>query len=166
MPPPEVAGTAADDAPHIAFTLNGAAVDRTVPARLSLWELLHDTLGLRGTKLACSRAVCGSCSVLIDGVPRASCATFAFTIDGCEVTTIEGIAAAGHPLVDAFAAGSAFQCGYCTAGMIVVAKALLDRNPHPDRRTIVEWVSSNVCRCTGYEMIVEAIGAAADRLND
>jgi carbon-monoxide dehydrogenase small subunit len=152
----------AETAPGLAFTLNDKPCRVVVSARTSLWELLHDTLGLRGTKLACSRAVCGSCSVLVDGVPRASCATFAFEVDGCNVTTIEGIAAAAHPLVDAFAAGSAFQCGYCTSGMIVLAKSLLDRTPHPDRRTIVEWISSNVCRCTGYEMIIEAIQAAAE----
>ncbi len=156
---------AAEEAPVITFVLNGSGRTLSVPARMSLWELLHDVLELRGTKLACSRAVCGSCSVIVDGVPRASCATFAFAVDGCDVTTIEGIAAAGHPLVDAFGAGSAFQCGYCTAGMIVVAKTLLDREPHPDRQTIVEWVSSNVCRCTGYEMIVEAVAAAADTLD-
>ena len=145
----------------MAFVLNGEKREMTVPARLSLWELIHDVLGLRGTKLSCSAAVCGSCSVLIDGVPQASCATFAFEADGKTITTIEGIAALGHPLVETFAAGSAFQCGYCTSGMIVLAAALLQQNPHPDRATIVDWVSSNVCRCTGYEMIVDAIEQAA-----
>jgi aerobic carbon-monoxide dehydrogenase small subunit len=157
--------TGREDAPLIGFTLNGTRREARIPARTSLWELLHDTLGLRGTKLACSRAVCGSCTVLIDGVPQASCATFAFVADGCAVTTIEGIAEAGHPLIEAFAAGSAFQCGYCTSGMIVLAKALLDREPHPDRETVIEWLSSNICRCTGYKMIVDAVLAAADRLD-
>lgn len=159
----EVPRPEAEEAPALSFVLNEEQCNVTVPASLSLWELLHDVLGLRGTKLSCSRAVCGSCSVLIDGVPQASCATFAFAVDGCTVTTIEGIAASGHPLVEAFAAGSAFQCGYCTSGMIVLAKALLDRHPHPDRATIVEWVTSNVCRCTGYAMIIDAIEAAAGK---
>ncbi len=151
-----------DEMPALRFVLNGIERTETVPARMSLWELLHDQLGLSGTKLACSRGVCGSCSVLIDGVPQASCSTFAFSIDGRRVDTIEGIAAAAHPLCEAFAARSAFQCGYCTSGMIVMAKALLDHDPHPPRQTVVEWLSSNVCRCTGYAMIIEAVLAAAE----
>lgn len=162
MTPPNVLA-AAEAAPAIAFALNGERQERTVPARLTAWELLHDVLGLTGTKLSCSSAVCGSCSVLVDGLPRASCATFAFELDGCDVTTIEGIAAQDHPLIEAFASRSAFQCGYCTSGMIVVAKALLDRIPHPDPQTIVAWVSSNVCRCTGYQVILEAVALAAER---
>jgi carbon-monoxide dehydrogenase small subunit len=152
-----------DETPALRFVLNGVEHTETVPARMSLWELLHDRLTLQGTKLACSRGVCGSCSVLIDGVPQASCSTFAFSIDGRHVDTIEGIAAAAHPLCEAFAARSAFQCGYCTSGMIVIAKALLDREPHPTRQTVIEWLSSNVCRCTGYAMIIEAVLAAAER---
>jgi aerobic carbon-monoxide dehydrogenase small subunit len=155
-----------DETPALRFVLNGIERTETVPARMSLWELLHDRLALPGTKLACSRGVCGSCSVLIDGVPQASCSTFAFSIDGRRVDTIEGIAAAGHPLCDAFAAHSAFQCGYCTSGMIVIAKALLDREPHPTRQMVIEWLSSNVCRCTGYEMIIEAVLAAAGSSTD
>jgi aerobic carbon-monoxide dehydrogenase small subunit len=155
-----------DETPVLRFVLNGVERTESVPARMSLWELLHDRLALRGTKLACSRGVCGSCSVLIDGLPQASCSTFAFSIDGRRVDTIEGIAAAAHPLCDAFAARSAFQCGYCTSGMVVIAKALLDRDPHPTRQTIIEWLSSNVCRCTGYEMIIEAVLAAAEASSD
>jgi carbon-monoxide dehydrogenase small subunit len=146
---------------HLRFRLNGTEREIACSPSLSVWELLHDRLGLTGTKLGCSRAVCGSCSVLVDGVPKASCALFAFELDGADVLTVEGIASSGHPIVDAFAGKSAFQCGYCTSGMIVVAKALLDRDPKPDRRTIVEWISSNVCRCTGYELIVEAVEDAA-----
>jgi carbon-monoxide dehydrogenase small subunit len=155
-----------EDAPPLRFVLNGIERAETVPARMSLWELLHDEFGLCGTKLSCSRGVCGSCSVLIDGVPQSSCSTFAFSVDGRRVDTIEGLAAAGHPLCEAFAARSAFQCGYCTSGMIVLAKALLDRDPHPARQTVVEWLSSNVCRCTGYAMIVEAVLAAAEAVTD
>jgi aerobic carbon-monoxide dehydrogenase small subunit len=155
-----------DEAPVLRFVLNGVERTEIVPARMSLWEFLHDRLGFGGTKLACSRGVCGSCSVLIDGVPQASCSMFAFSIDGRRVETIEGIAAAAHPLCDAFAARSAFQCGYCTSGMIVMAKALLDREPHPAKQTVVEWLSSNICRCTGYAMIIEAVLAAAEPSTD
>lgn len=150
-----------DPAAEIAFTLNGAPCSVRSAPSANVWEVLHDTLGLTGSKLACSRAVCGSCSIAVDGVPKASCAMFAYELDGADVVTIEGIAAAAHPLVDAFAGRSAFQCGYCTSGMIVLAKTLLDREPHPDRATVVEWMSSNVCRCTGYEAIVDAVLDAA-----
>jgi carbon-monoxide dehydrogenase small subunit len=146
---------------RIAFQLNGTARAVETSPSANAWELLHDELGLTGTKLACSRAVCGSCSILVDGTPKASCAMFAFELDGAKVTTIEGIAAEGHPLIEAFARRSAFQCGYCTSGMIVLAKALLDREPRPARSTVVEWLSSNVCRCTGYEAIVDAVMDAA-----
>lgn len=150
-----------DPAARIVFTLNGAACSVRSAPSTNAWELLHDTIGLTGTKLACSRAVCGSCSIVVDGVPKASCAMFAFELDGTDVVTIEGIAAARHPLIDAFASRSAFQCGYCTSGMIVLAKTLLDREAQPDRATVVEWMSSNVCRCTGYEAIVDAVLDAA-----
>jgi carbon-monoxide dehydrogenase small subunit len=146
---------------RIAFRLNGTERTVETPPSANAWALLHDELGLTGTKLACSRAVCGSCSILVDGMPKASCAMFAFELDGADVATIEGIAAEGHPLVEAFARKSAFQCGYCTSGMIVLAKALLDREPQPDRSTVVEWISSNICRCTGYEAIVDAVMEAA-----
>ena len=145
----------------ISFSLNGAARTISGAPSANVWEVIHDDLALTGTKLACSRAVCGSCSIVVDGIPKASCAMFAFELEGADVTTIEGIAAAGHPLVEAFARKSAFQCGYCTSGMIVLAKTLLDRNPNPDRATVVEWMSSNVCRCTGYEAIVDAVLDAA-----
>ncbi|HEY5340029.1 MAG TPA: (2Fe-2S)-binding protein [Candidatus Aquilonibacter sp.] len=145
----------------ITFRLNGRPQFLATAPSANAWELLHDKLAMTGTKLACSRAVCGSCSILVDGVPKASCAMFAFELDGAEVTTIEGIAAAGHPLVEAFARKSAFQCGYCTSGMIVLAKALLDREPQPERSTVVEWLSSNICRCTGYESIIDAVMEAA-----
>ena len=154
MQPLEAAG-------EIAFSLNGEPCTVAGAPSANVWEVLHDGLALTGTKLACSRAVCGSCTIEVDGTPKASCAMFAFELDGACVTTIEGIAASGHPLIDAFARRSAFQCGYCTSGTIVLAKTLLDREPHPDRATVVAWMSSNVCRCTGYEAIVDAVLDAA-----
>jgi aerobic carbon-monoxide dehydrogenase small subunit len=146
------------------FRLNGVEKVLTVPAALSLLELIRDQLGLQGTKLACSRAVCGSCTVLLDGLPAASCALFAFQIDGADVVTIEGLERHDgtlHPLQEAFRKHSAFQCGYCTPGMILLAKSLLDCDPAPSRATVVEWMSSSICRCTGYNLIVEAVLSAA-----
>jgi carbon-monoxide dehydrogenase small subunit len=145
---------------RLAFRLNGAEVSREVPTSAVLAELLREELGCMGVKLACSRAVCGACTVLLDGVPVASCATFAFRAEGAEVTTIEGVAL-DDPVRRAFAEHSAFQCGYCTPGMILLAKALLARTPQPTREEIVAWMSSGLCRCTGYQMIVEAVEIAA-----
>ena len=149
------------------FRLNGQQKRITVPASLSLLELLRDRLGLHGTKLACSRAVCGSCTVVIDGKPAASCALFAFHADGCDVVTIESLSGPDgslHPVQEAFRKFSAFQCGYCTPGMVMLAKSLLDHDPAPSRATVIEWMSSNVCRCTGYNLIVEAFLHAAAEL--
>ncbi|MFN6954324.1 MAG: (2Fe-2S)-binding protein [Acetobacteraceae bacterium] len=144
----------------LAFRLNGVPVTREVPTSAVLAEVLREDLGCLGVKLACSRAVCGACTVLLDGVPVASCATFAFRAEGAEVTTIEGIAE-DNPVRRAFAEHSAFQCGYCTPGMILLAKALLARTPNPTREEIVAWMSSGLCRCTGYQMIIEAVEIAA-----
>ncbi|MBL8662598.1 MAG: (2Fe-2S)-binding protein, partial [Candidatus Odyssella sp.] len=131
-------------------------------------DLLRDQWGLTGTKIGCDQATCGACTVLVDGAPMAACATFAWQADGASVTTIEGLAAGGalDPVQEAFKAKSAFQCGYCTPGMILSARALLARNPAPDRAAIRDWLSANVCRCTGYQMIVEAVEDAARRLRE
>ena len=150
----------------VRFRLNGKDCAVEVPANLPLISLLRDVCTTTGTKLSCARGVCGSCTVLIDGVPGASCSLFAFHADGAELTTIEGLAADGqlHPIQEAFARKSAFQCGYCTGGMILLTKALLDRNPNPDSAEVAEWISSNVCRCTGYSLIVEAVLDAAAQM--
>jgi len=147
----------------VRFTLNGKSVSLTTTTNRVLADLLRDDLHLKGTKIACGRTVCGACNVLVDGTPRASCSTFAFEVDGCEVTTIEGLERPDglDPVQAAFARKSAFQCGFCTAGMIVLAKALLADNPDPDRETIRDWISSNICRCTGYQLIIEAVEDAA-----
>lgn len=153
------------DSIAIALTLNGSALRVSVAPELMLADFLRDQCGLTGTKIGCDQATCGACTVLMDGVPAASCATFAWQVDGAAVTTIEGLAANGalDPVQEAFKAKSAFQCGYCTPGMILLAKALLAANPAPDRATIRDWLSANVCRCTGYQMIVEAVEDAARR---
>ena len=148
------------------FRLNGADTACRVPVQQTLADLLRYQLGLKGTKIGCSRGVCGACVALVDGEPVATCSTFSFQAHGCDVVSIEGLAHDGapHAIQQAFIAHSAFQCGYCTAGMVLLAKALLDRHADPDRATIIEWLSSNVCRCTGYAQIIEAVEDAARRL--
>jgi carbon-monoxide dehydrogenase small subunit len=148
----------------IATTLNGRPETLEAPANEMLIDSLRDRFGLTGTKLSCDQATCGACTVLIDGRPAAACATFAFEADGREVLTIEGLRRADgalHPIQAAFADRSAFQCGFCTPGMIMLTKALLDRDPLPDRAAIKSWLGANVCRCTGYEIIFEAVERAA-----
>jgi len=149
----------------LSFTLNGAPVEVATTTATTLADLLRERRDGRGTKLACERAVCGACTVLIDGLPRAGCSVFAFEVAGCEVVTVEGLATDGalSPVQAAFADNAAFQCGFCTAGMILLAEALLARDPDPDEATIRDWISSNICRCTGYGPILEAVGDAARR---
>jgi carbon-monoxide dehydrogenase small subunit len=150
----------------IQFTLNGVGRQVVVPANMLLVDFLRDNEQLKGAKIGCSRGVCGSCTVLIDGTPVAACSTFAFQADGRSVFTVEGLARGGalDPVQQAFIDNAAFQCGYCTSGMILMTKALLAENKAPDRATIVEWLSSNVCRCTGYAQIIAAVEDAARRL--
>jgi carbon-monoxide dehydrogenase small subunit len=152
----------------IDLTLNGKPLRAEVAPALLLADLVRDQCGLTGTKIGCDQATCGACTVLVNGAPVAACATFAWQADGAAVTTIEGLAANGvlDPVQEAFKAKSAFQCGYCTPGMIMLAKALLAANPAPDRATIRDWLSANVCRCTGYQMIVEAVEDAARRMRE
>lgn len=149
----------------IRFTLNGAARAATVKANVNLADLLREEFGLGGVKIGCDQGVCGACTVLVDGTPAAACTTFAWQADGRTLVTVEGLARNGalDPVQEAFKANSAFQCGYCTPGMILLAKSLLDRNPSPDRAAIVAWMQANICRCTGYQMIVEAVEDAARR---
>lgn len=145
-------------------TVNGRAVDVTVPTRLLLVELLRDRLGLTGTKVSCGMQVCGACTVLVDGRPVSACATLACDIDGTEVTTVEGLARGGElsPVQRAFVDCSALQCGFCTPGFVVMATALLERNPHPSEEEVSHYLDGNLCRCTGYEPIVEAVLQAAE----
>lgn len=155
----------AGDFAFIRFTLNGAPQEVHVRPEEMLVQLLRDRLQLTGTKIACDVATCGACTVLIDGKPSASCATFAWQAEGAEIVTIEGLADPADGSLEsvqqAFVDTSAFQCGFCTPGMILLAKALIDRNPSPDRDAIRNWMGANICRCTGYEMIIEAVEKAA-----
>jgi aerobic carbon-monoxide dehydrogenase small subunit len=151
----------------IAAIVNGETVRATVPANRTLSQFLRDDLGLTGTKVSCALELCGTCTVLLDGEPVSACTLLAAEIDGGEVLTVEGLAAgdgALDPLQRAFLEHGAFQCGFCTPGMLLTAKALLARNPDPDEETIREELHGNICRCTGYVPIVAAIQAAAREL--
>jgi carbon-monoxide dehydrogenase small subunit len=146
--------------------LNGEAVEANVPAERLLIDLLRDDLGLTGTKEGCSVGVCGACSVLLDGRVVSACLLPAVFVDGRALTTIEGLAAADgslSPLQTAFIRHGGFQCGICTPGQIISASALLAEQPHPGPEQVREWMMGNLCRCTGYDQIVEAILAAAEQ---
>jgi carbon-monoxide dehydrogenase small subunit len=145
------------------LTVNGTPYEVALEPHKSLLQLLREELHLTGTKEGCSEGECGACTVLLDGKTVDSCLIFALEAQGREVTTIEGLAQGDqlHPVQKAFAEYGAVQCGFCTPGMILAAKALLDSNPHPTELEIRQGISGNLCRCTGYVKIVEAIQAAA-----
>jgi len=151
------------DRVHLDVDVNGERTETTVSTSAVLSDLLRDDLGLRGVRTSCERTVCGACTVLVDGTPTAACSTFAFDVDGARVQTVEGLSRDGRlsPEQQAFAECGGFQCGFCTSGMLLLTKALLDEDPNPDRETIRAWISSNTCRCTGYEMILESVERAA-----
>ena len=147
----------------ITLTVNGRAHRLSVVPRRVLADVLREELYLTGCKIGCDQAVCGACTVLVDDIPVTACTTFAFELDGKAVTTIEGLAEGEtlHPIQRAFLEYGAFQCGFCTPGMVLSVKALLARHPDPDEALIRSWLSANICRCTGYQMIIEAVQAAA-----
>ena len=148
----------------LTLQINGETEQVEAPARELLTEVLRDRLHLTGTKEACEVGECGSCTVLLDGTAVRSCLMFAFDAAGKEITTIEGLAKDGklHPLQEAFMRTGAVQCGFCIPGMILAAKALLDANPAPSREAIKTHIAGNLCRCTGYAKIIEAIELAAE----
>jgi carbon-monoxide dehydrogenase small subunit len=148
------------------FALNGRPRHATVTTSMVLLSLLREEFGLTGVRASCERGVCGACTVLLDGSPVASCSVFAFDVDGSAIETIEGQQDGEElgPVQQAFAECGGFQCGYCTPGMIMLATALLRGQPKPDREEIRRWIGSNICRCTGYEMIVESVERAAEAL--
>ena len=151
---------------HVTTNINGDAVEYLCEPEETLLDVLRDHLGLTGSKEGCGSGDCGACSVLLDGQAVRSCLMYAVQADGCSVTTIEGLARPdGTPdaLQDAFCETHATQCGYCTPGMIVAAHALLETNPTPTEGEIREAIGGNLCRCTGYQQIVDAIRLAADK---
>jgi len=151
---------------RIRLKVNGEERDFLAPAHHTLLEVLREELGLTGTKHGCELGECGTCTVLLDGKPVLSCVTLPLECEGREVTTVEGMAARGglHPLQQAFVETGAAQCGYCTPGFLLVAQALLEEKPRATRQEIAEATAGNLCRCTGYLKIFEAIELAAARM--
>jgi aerobic-type carbon monoxide dehydrogenase small subunit (CoxS/CutS family) len=149
---------------RVTGTINGREQTLDVEPSTLLLDLLRD-LGYTGAKPSCEMEVCGACTVQLDGLPVSACTTLAVELDGRAVETIEGLAVEElHPVQQAFLDRSAFQCGFCTPGMIMAAKALLEANPAPSRDDVVHWLEGSICRCTGYEPIVEAVLDAAEAM--
>lgn len=151
----------------INFTLNGDPCEAYVDDSISMLDFLREQMKLTGTKRGCEEGECGACTIMLDGRPVTSCMMLASEADGHDVVTIEGIARNGklHPVQQAFIDNWALQCGFCTPGMIMAAIALLNKNPNPTEDEIRDGIAGNLCRCTGYAKIVEAIGKAAAVLN-
>ena len=149
---------------HITCTINGQTAEFLCEPRQSLLEALRDELKLTGAKEGCNNGNCGACNVILDGRLVNSCLVMAAEVDGRKVTTIEGIASKDglHPLQQCFLEGAALQCGICTPGFIVAAKALLEKNPHPTEHDARHFLAGNLCRCTGYDKIIRAVLAAAE----
>jgi carbon-monoxide dehydrogenase small subunit len=150
----------------IVLKVNGIQYNLNVEAHRTLVEVLRDTLGLTGTKKSCNEGECGACTVLMDGKPVASCLVLAIAAQGKEITTIEGLSQGERldPVQEAFVKHTAIQCGFCTPGMVMAAKAFLDENPKPTPAEVRKAIAGNLCRCTGYQQIVDAVMAAAETL--
>jgi carbon-monoxide dehydrogenase small subunit len=148
------------------FNVNGEPVEVWARPHKTLLEVLREDLGLTGTKHGCELGECGACTVLVDGEPQLSCLVLPIELEGRDVMTVEGLTQQGvpHPLQKAFAEEGAAQCGYCTPGILLAAKALLDRNRKPTREDIKDFLAGNLCRCTGYFQIIDAVELAAKRL--
>lgn len=151
---------------RVSLTVNGKRVEANVDSRMTLAEFLREELDLTGTKVGCNRGECGCCTVVLDGIPLLSCTVLAVETSGREVLTIEGLTSDGklHPLQEAFIEYDALQCGYCTPGMILSVKALLDRNPHPTDQDVRNAIDGNFCRCGSYPNIIKAALATAEKM--
>jgi carbon-monoxide dehydrogenase small subunit len=151
---------------RIRFTINGDKKVAEVEPRLLLAHLIRQGLGLTGTHTGCDTTNCGACTVLVDGLPIKSCTMLAVQVDGREITTVEGLATQSelHPIQEGFKDEHGLQCGFCTPGMMIAAKGLLDRNPNPTEDEVRWALSGNLCRCTGYQNIVKAVLWAADKM--
>jgi carbon-monoxide dehydrogenase small subunit len=151
---------------EVSLSVNGEAVSATVEPRLKLSDFLRQECGQRGVRVGCEHGVCGACTVLVDGESVKSCLSYAVQFEGSEVETVEGLADEDdlHPIQEAFHQEHALQCGFCTSGFVMATKELLDREPNPDRERIKEGLADNICRCTGYQHIYNAVERAADDL--
>jgi carbon-monoxide dehydrogenase small subunit len=151
---------------ELAVTINGQQKRLSVATNRTVADLLREDLNLTGCRVACDGEVCGACTILIDGQPAAACSTFAFELDGSSVETIEGLPENDtlHTIQQAFLETNAFQCGFCTAGFVMSVKALLAVYPAPTDDAIRQWLNSNICRCTGYQTILDATRLAARRI--
>jgi len=149
----------------VTFRVNDEKVTLQVRPYETLLETLRERLDLIGAKEACGMGACGACTVVVNGIPLRSCLVLTPEVDGASITTVEGLRKDGklHPLQEAFMEKGAVQCGFCTSGMILTAKALLDRNKRPTKKEIIKTISSNICRCTGYKKIVEAVEEAVKK---
>jgi carbon-monoxide dehydrogenase small subunit len=149
----------------VTFRVNDEKVTLQVRPYETLLETLRERLDLTGVKEACGMGACGACTVVLNGIPLRSCLVLTPEVDGASITTVEGLGKDGklHPLQEAFMEKGAVQCGFCTSGMIMTAKALLDRNKRPNKKEIIKTISSNICRCTGYKKIVEAVEEAGKK---
>ena len=153
---------------NISITINGREYRGAAAPRKLLVDFIRDDLGLTGTHVGCEHGVCGACTVLLDGEPVRSCLLFAVQAEGAQLRTVEGLAPSEtqlHPLQQSFWELHGLQCGFCTPGILLTAEALLKENPEPSEDEIRDWISGNLCRCTGYQNIVAAIQAAAEKLN-
>ncbi len=153
----------------ITLTVNGREMSGYAEARVTLVDFLRDVLGQTGTHIGCEHGVCGACSVVLDGKPVRSCLMYAVMADGHEITTVEGLEGPEgelSPLQDAFWENHAMQCGYCTPGMLIATHTLLQENPYPDEAEIREAIGGNLCRCTGYQQIVEAVQMTAKKIRE
>lgn len=153
---------------HVQTTINGEPAEFLCEPRQSLLECLRDILGLTGSKEGCNDGNCGACTVILDGRPVNSCLVLGVEAQGCSVGTIEGVAKGNalHPLQQAFLENAALQCGICTPGFIVAAKALLEKEPDADEARIRLWLANNLCRCTGYDKIIRAVQQAAKQMQE
>jgi carbon-monoxide dehydrogenase small subunit len=159
--------TAVSERVKVSLTVNGKAYSAETEARRTLADLLREDLGLTGTHLGCEHGACGACTVTIDGQLARSCLTLAAQAQGASVRTVEGLAGKDglHPIQKAFKQHHALQCGFCTPGFLVTAAALLETVPNPDETQVREWLSGNICRCTGYQFIVDAVLSAAKEMS-
>jgi carbon-monoxide dehydrogenase small subunit len=151
----------------ISVTVNGTRYDRTVEPRLLLSDFLRHDLELTGTHIGCEHGVCGACTILFDGQPARSCLMFAVQTNGHEILTVEGLGTIDelHPIQEAFREAHGVQCGFCTPGILTTLVPFLEENPNPDEQEIREAISGNICRCTGYQHIVDAVKIAAEKMS-